>query len=168
MPLVYILASGKREEDYNSIFRAILNLEPAINPTDIVTDFEMAAINAVRTNFPLAEPHGCFFHFSQNIWRHIQKVGLQSIHNEDAEFAFQLRLLIALAFLPSGSIVEAYEELVATEFYDGPNEHKDAIEQLLTYFQKTYVFAFDRLGKRMAPLFPPELWSVYNVMLSGK
>lgn len=163
-----ILASDKQEETYNSIFRVILGFEPAINPTDVITDFEIAAINAVRTNFPLAEPHGCFFHFSQNIWRHIQKAGLQSKHNEDAEFAFQLRLLIALAFLPSGSIVEAYDELVASDFYDGPNEHKDAIEELVTYFQKTYVFAYDRFGKRKDPLFPPALWSVYDIMLSGK
>lgn len=168
MPLIHVLASDKSEETYNLIFRAILHLEPNINPTDVMTDFEMAVINAVRTNFPLAEHHGCLFHFSQSVWRHIQSVGLQTVYNEDAEFAFQLRLLIALAFLPSGAIVDAYKELVSTEFFDGGNEHKEAIEDLLTYFQKTYVFAFDRRGKETPPLYPPEFWSVYSMVLSGE
>lgn len=90
------------------------------------------------------------------------------MYNEDAEFAFHLRLLIALAFLPSGSIVDAYKEVVSTEFFDGENEHKEAIEELLTYLQKTYVYALDRRGQEKPPLNSPEFWSIYSMVLSGE
>lgn len=168
VPLVYILTSDKKAETYHTIFNVLLELEPNINPTDFMTDFEMAAINAVKEKFPMAEAHGCLFHFTQSIWRHIQLVGLQTVHNENADFAFQLRLLIALAFLPADCVGEAYDELIATEFFDGPNVHKGAIEQLLTYFQSTYVYGFNRFGKKTPPLFPPALWVVYAQVLSGK
>lgn len=168
VPLIYALTMKKTAETYNGILGALLDLEPNINPTDVMTDFEMAAINAVKINFPLAETHGCLFHFGQSIWRHIQLVGLQSVYNEDANFAFQLRLLVALAFLPVECISDAYDELIATDFFDGPNEHKNAIEELLTYFQTTYVYGFDRFGKKKDPLFPPALWCVFALVLSGK
>lgn len=128
----------------------------------------MAVINAVHTNFPLAEQHGCLFHFSQSVWRNIQSVGLQTVYNEDAEFAYNLRLLIALAFLPSDCIVDAYKEVVSTEFFNAQNEHTEAIETLLTYFQKTYVYSLDFRGQEKPPLYRPEFWSVYTSVLSGE
>lgn len=160
--------TNKAEETYNEIFGTLLSLEPKFNPTDFTIDFEMATLNAVKRNFPLSEVHGCFFHFSQNIWRHIQNVGLQNVYNNDEDFALNLRYLIALAFVPVDNVENAYEELVSTEFYSEPNEHKDKIESLLDYFQSTYVYAFDRLGKRKAPLFPVELWNVFEETLHGK
>ncbi|XP_055308641.1 uncharacterized protein LOC129572655 [Sitodiplosis mosellana] len=167
VPLVYVLTSDKKEETYNAILRALLDIEPKINPTDFMTDFEKGAMNAVQRNFPMAEVHGCFFHFTQNIWRHIQLVGLQTVYNDNADFAFQFRLIIALAFLPTDCVSDAYDELITTEFFNGPNVHKDAIEELLTYFQSTYVYDFDRFGKKKPPLFPPALWNVYGLILSG-
>lgn len=168
LPLLYILTSNKNEETYNDIFRAILELQPGINPTDIMVDFEMAAMNALKHSFPIAELHGCHFHFGQNIWRHIQSVGLQKVYNEDADFAFHLRLLIALAYVQPESVEAAYEELVSTEFFVNPTKHKEAIEELLTYFQATYVYGFDRFGKKKPPLFSINLWNVYELTLSGQ
>lgn len=165
---MYVLAPGKKEQTYDDILRVLLELEPQINPTDVMTDFELAAINALKDRFPLAELHGCHFHHSQNFWRHVQAVGLQTVYNENADFAFQLRLLMALAYVPVDSVVEAYEELVSTPFFAEPNEHKDAIESLLTYFQKTYIYDFDRFGKKKPPLFPVNLWNVFELTLSGE
>lgn len=160
--------TNKKRESYNDSFRQLLQAEPTINPTDFMVDFEAAAISAVQENFPQAEVHGCHFHFGQNIWRHIQAEGLQLKYNEDEDFAFQLRLLIALAFVPVENVIDAYTELVSTDFFTQPNEHKDAIERLLTYFQFTYVYGLDRLGNRKEPTFPIKLWNMYDVTLSGK
>lgn len=128
----------------------------------------MAAINAIKRNFPLTEVHGCYFHFSQNIWRHIQNVGLQNKYNHDEDFALQLRYLIALPLVPVDKVEAAYEELVSTAFFSGENPHKEGIEELITYFQTTYVYSFDRFGKRKPPLFPKELWNVFEETLSGE
>lgn len=164
MPLVYVLLSNKRQQTYDELFKELLELETNINPTDVTIDFEKAAINAIKDNFPLADIHGCHFHFSQNIWRHIQSIGLQKRYNEDEDFALQLRLLIALAFVPEDDVTKAYDELISTEFYAS---NDDQIEKLLDYVQLTYIRAFDRKGNVKEPLFPIKLWNVYEAVLSG-
>ena len=40
-----------------------------------MTDFEKAAINAFEDKF-VAVISGCFFHFSQNVYKNIQSEGL--------------------------------------------------------------------------------------------
>lgn len=132
----------------------------------------MAAINAIKRHFPLSKVHGCFFHFSQNVWSHVQSVGLQSIYTSDVDFALQIRMMIALAFVPPENVVDAYEELMATDFFSDnglPQYEQFAtnIEMLVTYFQSTYLYAFDRKGIRKLPMFPVELWNVYENTLGG-
>ena len=45
----------------------------------------------------------CFFHLSQNIWRRIQKNGLQPLYRNDPDFAKFMRMIaaVALAFVPA-------------------------------------------------------------------
>lgn len=144
VPTVYVLTTDKNQETYDKIFKILLQ-NAAINPTDFMVDFEMAAINSVRENFPLADVRGCHFHFGQNVWRKIQQLGLQTEYNEDEEFAFNLRLLISLAYVPLDNVMTAYEELIETEFFTSGDAR---IEALLEYFQATYIYAFDRKGKK--------------------
>lgn len=146
-------------------------LQPLLNPTDFTTDFEMATLNAIRENFPLAEIHGCHFHFGQNIWRHVQFTGLQKPYQMDPDFALNIRLLIALAFVPTDNVIDAYEELIKTDFYDEESKGKytEAIQALLMYFQMTYIYRINpKTGEKKNPLFPPKIWNVYEVTLSGK
>ena len=49
-------------------------------------DFEIAAINAAAT-FEGTEMKGCFFHLCSNLWKQIQRSGLQQRYIDDAEFA---------------------------------------------------------------------------------
>ncbi|XP_055306982.1 uncharacterized protein LOC129571240 [Sitodiplosis mosellana] len=164
VPLVYMLLTNKKQETYEDALKVLCELEPTLNPTDFMIDFEMGAINAIRANFPESEIHGCHFHFTQNIWRHIQLVGLQKAYNEDDDVALNLRHLIALAFVPEHSVEAAYEELIETEFFKAGDPK---IDELLDYFQATYIYAFDRKGGKKAPLFEIKLWNVYETVLSG-
>ena len=50
----------------------------------IVVDFELGLMQAVELQFPMANIQGCFYHYSQRIWRKIQKPGLQATYREDA------------------------------------------------------------------------------------
>lgn len=132
----------------------------------MTTDFEMAAINAIKVNFPLAEIHLCFFHNGQSVYRHVQWVGLQSQYQNDPDFALQIRMLLALAFLPAHKTAAAFDQLLNTEFYsdETESEHKEAIQALLAYVQNTYVYrTARRTGNRSEPLFPPKLWNVYDI-----
>lgn len=165
MPLVYVLLTNKMQETYKEVLKILVGFEKDINPTDVTIDFEMAAINAIRAVFPLTDVHGCHFHWSQNLWRHIQNIGLQTRYNENEDFALNIRLLLALAFVPEDSVMDAYEELTATEFFASGDEK---IESLLDYFQMTYMYAFDRKGNKKEPLYSIKLWNVYETVLAGK
>lgn len=172
IPLVYVVTTNKRQETYELVLNVLLGINPNLNPTDITLDFEAAAINAVKKCFPLSEVHGCFFHFSSNIWKHVQQYGLQTIYNSNGDFALQIRMLTALAFVPTDQVEAAYNQLMETAFFceEGMaeyEEHQNGIDNLVKYFQDTYVFATDRFGKRKPPLFPPAIWNVYENVLLG-
>ena len=74
-------------------------------------DFELASQNAASVNFPGEEMKGCFYHLSSNLWKRIQKLGLQQRYNDEEEFAIFLRILAALAFVPPNNVIAYYEEL---------------------------------------------------------
>lgn len=164
-----MLTTDKSKKTYDEMFNTLLRLQPNFKPNDFMLDFEKAAMLSINGIFKEATVHGCFFHFSQNVWRRIQNVGLQTVYAEDEDFAFNLRLLVALAFLPPNDIVNAFEELLTTDFFneDVDSEYSAEIQNLVTYFQSTYVFAIDRRGRRKNPLYPVELWSVHANTLAG-
>lgn len=167
--MIWILTTDKSQETYNEIFIEMKKLQPLLNPTDFTVDFEMAAINAIKENFPMAEIHGCFFHLGQSVWRHVQTVGLQKPYQDDPDFAFNIRLLLSLAFVPTDNVLDAYEELISTEFFaeESKSKYVQQIQALLSYFQLTYIYRIDRTGKKANPLYPPELWNVYDLTLTG-
>ena len=45
----------------------------------------LAAIQAIHAEFPNAEVKGCFFHYSQAIWRKTQNLGLAVLYKEDPQ-----------------------------------------------------------------------------------
>ncbi|KAK9709138.1 MULE transposase domain [Popillia japonica] len=59
IPTVYALLPNKTE--YNRLFSALKNLQPGLQPTSVLVDFEKAAMNASQTQFPNAKIRGRFF-----------------------------------------------------------------------------------------------------------
>lgn len=135
-------------------------------------DFEIAAIKAAASNFEEAKLHGCFFHFTQNIWRHIQELGLQSKNTNDDKFAHWMKMLMALAFVPTCDIVTVFEKLLLTVFWldNEQNELNAEKQALLQYFESTYIGAPGRTSKsrRRIPLFALDLWNMYDVTLQSE
>ncbi|KFD61128.1 hypothetical protein M514_12617 [Trichuris suis] len=88
-PLVYILMTGKSEELYRRVFQELGDFgernELHLRPSVIMTDLELSAINAARTEFPDAMNKACFFHSSQCVWRKIQSCGLASTYADDED-----------------------------------------------------------------------------------
>ena len=106
------------------------------NPcTDILMDFERAALNSVRQVYPNTEFKRCFYHFSSNIWKHIQNLGLQNHYQDDENFALWLRMLSALAFVPPNDVIR-YFELLIDEIC---NNFNDEYVDLIDYFEGTYI-----------------------------
>ncbi len=89
LPLVYCLLPNKRQETYQRVFQLLekvrVNLQLDLLPSLLVSDFELAIMNAARSIFPSASIKGCYFHFCQAILRKIQELGLQVEYKENQE-----------------------------------------------------------------------------------
>jgi len=145
MPMVYVLMSKMKKENYVEVFEALNNLNPNLSPTSIMSDFEKAAISAFADIYPLAELRGCFFHFSQCLWRKFSKIpeGL-NFYKMDPNFTLHLKCLPALAFVPVSEVPDAYEKLVASSFYS----QNEFLAPLLQYFEETWVGKQTEKGRR--------------------
>lgn len=162
---------NKAQTTYEEIFTVLLQLEPGIKPKHIMVDFERALINAASKHFVECEVHGCNFHFGQAIWRHIQSVGLQSEYSNNAEFAHNIKMLIALSFVHPEDVVKAFEELVQSDFWlDDEKKAFNAEKQnLLAYFESTYIGVMGRFTQsRKKALFGIELWNMFHCTINGE
>lgn len=171
IPLIYVLCLNKAQKTYENIFRILLQLEPDIKPRHVIFDFEMAVINATKKWFPDAQQHGCNFHFCKNIFDHIKAVGLQTIYCKNVNFAHQFRMMMGLAFVHPDHVTEAYDQLVATDFWKEDHECalNDGKQTFLDYFERTYVGKIGRsaLSQRNMPRFAIAIWNVHIITILG-
>ena len=161
LPLVYALLPDKSETTYIKFLEAVKNFDPSFFPSSITTDFEPAMIKATKHVFPNTIQKGCFFHFSQCIVRKIQACGLKQQYETDAEFALKLRMLCALAFVPVEGVVDAFEALCDNEVF--PFEAQDVVD----YFEDTWIGRPDRRRHRRLPKFPLDMWNVHISVLDN-
>jgi len=66
-PMMYVLMSDKKQQNYIEILNWIKSRMCGKAPKSVVTDYELAAINAFGTVFPNTKSYGCFFHYAQCI-----------------------------------------------------------------------------------------------------
>lgn len=167
IPLVYILTTNRKESTYAEIFAKLLEIEPHIKPARAMIDFELAAINAINMMFEGITVSGCFFHLEKNMWRHVQQFGLQTRYNNDSEFAVNLRMLAALAFVPVVDVIRAYEAIVSSDFWsdDATKDANSEKQMFLNYFEKYYIGVMGRTQShgRKKSRFPIELWNMYDL-----
>ena len=114
LPCVFGLLPSKAEIVYEQFFTTVCNAIRNSNcndPDGFLVDFETAAINAIRNVLLQTNISGCFFHLLSNLWKHIQRAGLQERYMNDPEFGLQLRMIAALAFVPPQDVVNSFDEL---------------------------------------------------------
>ena len=169
LPLVYALMTNKSEELYRQLFQYLIDFaeenDIELKPCTILTDFEQAAINASHREFPNIRNKGCFFHLGQNGWRKIQEFGLTTQYGDDEHLNLMIRHLFALAFLPPVEIPDAFD-ILKTEI---PSVANDVVQ----WFDENYIHGKIRRRLRtghvshIPPIFPPQLWSVYDSIELG-
>ena len=68
-PFAYCLHPGKSRGIYLRAFKLVKQksrtLGCIMSPAEILTDFELAIIQAIELTFPSSQVNGCFFHFTQ-------------------------------------------------------------------------------------------------------
>ena len=88
-PLVYCLLPGKSCTVYLRALEIIKqkteDLGYTLAPVEVLTDFELAIIQAVELTFPTTEVKGCFFHFAQALNRKISTLGLQPAYRQNQD-----------------------------------------------------------------------------------
>lgn len=163
-PLIYCLCTRKDEATYTLIFEHLKNAAEASNmnfsPDFVMLDFEMSAINAVRAVLPNSTVSGCLYHFSQAIWRQVVNLGLKVRFTEDVVIRNDIQRLMGLPFIPLDNIEEVFDYLLEISH--------DDVQDLMTYFETTYLRGRPARGRRRAvpPRFPPQLWNVYERVLN--
>ena len=105
-PRAFALLPNKRETTYEHLFKVIKNLIQQ-DPHTIMSDFEKATINVLTTVFPQSDHNGCFFHFSQALYRKIVDLGFKTQYHNESSFNLKVRCFSALAFLPCDDVVTA-------------------------------------------------------------
>lgn len=171
-PLVFVLMPGKSQFLYRSLFTELKQAAQAadleLNPEYIMSDFELAAINAARLEFPDAKIHACHFHLAQSVHRRVLSEGLRNAYRNDENVALSVKKLIALSFLEPLQIPAAFDVI--------REQCPDSVRPVYRYFEDTYVRGRQivprgkgrrpRVLPRHPPMFPPELWSVHELVVA--
>ena len=96
LPSLFVLLSNKTEATYRRMWEQIRTLCPLAQSSEMLLDFEKAAINSFEGVWPDTLVRCCFFHLTQNVWRKVQAAGMQADYNHDEELAMRIRQLPAL------------------------------------------------------------------------
>lgn len=132
-PVVFAMLPDKRKSTYIRMLNAIRRAIPEWAPETVSADFETAVIEAVNSVFPNAQFHGCFFHFSQSLWRKVQNLGLSSEYNTDQEVRDSVRKCAALAFLKPADVEEGWLHV------HGMAEKNEKLSKFLDYFVEQWL-----------------------------
>jgi hypothetical protein len=162
---LYCLLPDKTAATYGRVLDQLRILVPLASPRTVLVDFEKAAMNAFRKAYPDARVTGCYFHLCQSVIRKVNEVGLKVAYENDNAVRGFVRCLPALAFVPPGDVVDAFELLVDTM----PAE-VDHIEELTTFFEHTYIRGRRQRGRGEVygtALFPIELWNQHAGGVDG-
>ncbi|KAK3086401.1 hypothetical protein FSP39_017917 [Pinctada imbricata] len=136
--LVYALLPGKTQAIYTRLFQLLrstcLSNNIVLRPQTMFLDFEIAAHNAARATFPGIQIRGCFFHYTQCIWKKAQSTGLQTPYQTDPDITSVVRRAAVLPLVPPSDVDDVWFHALdqlghsststdATEFTDYVTTH---------------------------------------------
>ncbi|CAF3364945.1 unnamed protein product [Rotaria socialis] len=93
------LLPDRKKSTYRFVFEELKGLAVRMNlvfsPSTIITDFEHSLADAIISEFPSSNQYGCYFHFTEAVYRQIQHLGLSSGYCSDGSFHNRLNLRVA-------------------------------------------------------------------------
>ncbi|XP_071154896.1 uncharacterized protein, partial [Mytilus edulis] len=122
-PLVYALLPGKSQIIYTRFLtllkEACQRFDLHLQPTTIFLDYEVAVRNAAYQVFPGITGKGCFFHYTQCIWRKAEDTGLQTHYKNNNDITRLVRRAAVLPLVPMQHVEDIW--LNALEEIDEAN-----------------------------------------------
>lgn len=156
VPCIYALMKNKDEATYQRLFDQLKTLCPPLDPTTVLTDFEVASRNAFSRAFPGASLGGCFFHLGQSIYRKIVDEGLRESYISNEQFRTYIKMMSATAFLPADQVIDGFQALCTSEGYDG------TLDPIFDYFENNYIGRPLANNRRRLARFPIESWNAFS------
>ena len=149
----YALLRNKEANTYTEMLNQIRALTNNVEPESFMTDFQTGSSNALQRVYPNVPRKGCFFHLCQNIFRHVSTAGLLGRYTNDNNFRMNIKMISAIAFLPTNDVIAAFTDL---------SNHCGNDEQVvLDYFETNYI-GEQRRGRRLRPRFAHDMWNVHG------
>ena len=118
-----------------------------LEPTTVMSDFELAIIQAAELSFPTTTTKGCYFHFCQCLIRKLQTLGLQVAYRENHNVGRFIRQTAALAFVP-----EQFVRLTWIGIKAAAPHQVHGVDDFSRYFEVTW----------LAGNYCLSLWNVYE------
>jgi hypothetical protein len=161
-PGMYCCLMRQNEETYKRVLDAVIADHPQLvtKLSRCHMDFETAAINAFTSIKPEIKINGCFFHFTQAIYRNVCSLGFKTNYDTDSDFAAAIKLLPAIAFVPSGDVITTFELIQDRDLIP------DKALPILNYFEDTWIGRPGRRG-RAQPMFSHNWWNCYEPVKAG-
>ena len=160
LPCIYALLPNKQQATYTIFFKILKQLQHTLASKNLTVDFEIAVLNAIDTSFSGTNKKGCFFHFSQAIFQKIQSLGLQNRYKEEEHFAHKVHMLAALAFVPLLDVIDAFKSVADESPHDA--------QEVIDYFEDTYIGRLRPSGHSRALFFDLALWNMCDQTRSSK
>ena len=105
MPLVFGFLPNKSTSMYMRFLTLVENNAAAlrfiVQPLRLMMHFELGRMNAQSTVFPGVQVKGCYFHYSQCLYRKLQNTGLSVPYRENLQVREWFRRLLALPVVPA-------------------------------------------------------------------
>jgi len=159
IPLAFCLMTGKTIGQYRQILQHLKQevrrvTHRALRPTRVVSDFERSLMTALETELPRSRLAGCYYHFSQSLWRHLQQLGLSGHYRRERRLQRVVRKVTALGFLPVLLVRQNFFLLRGSRRTDRLIRRHQGMEEWLDYVEGTYI--------NNNAIFPPPVWNVYG------
>jgi hypothetical protein len=81
---------------------------------------------------------GCYFHFSQEIYRNIQHVGLSSEYGDNEEVRIICRKLVALPIIPVSAVLQPFDDL-HDSFLQSSVIKVNLLKPLFDYYESQWI-----------------------------
>lgn len=127
--------SSRTTKAYQSVFEYIHKNILPLHGKGIITDFEQALRNALKSVSPETPLFGCWFHHCQALRRKVASIPeLFEIIRKEAKAAEFYRKMQCLALLPADKIKDAFDQLA----YDALQTYPE-FAKFVDYYDKQWI-----------------------------
>ncbi|KAL8614056.1 hypothetical protein ACOMHN_026273 [Nucella lapillus] len=165
IPLVQVLMEGRTTGHYQQVFREMKTAVRRIShhrwrPTKIVADFEQALHSAIETELPGTRRAGCYFHFTQNLWKRVKDLGHEGPYRQNPRLKRLIRQVMSIGYLSLTVVNMNFNNLVNARRSQRYVNRYPALVDFFAYVRNTYV--------RQQATFSPALWNVFDRNMSQR